>query len=146
MAYANEGLYYDGNGDSIAVNDVQGDLMDSQSHDLFAKAGWNFGDARRLQLTANRFELEGNNDYHAVNGNFTTGQPATSARGGSEGSGPRNRSTELSLDYTDRDLAGGAGAAASGRDAGRALPAVPSSGPHARLATAMRRSRGRPRD
>lgn len=106
-AYASEGLYYDGNGDSIAVNDVQGDLMDSQSHDLFAKAGWNFGDTRRLQLTANRFELEGNNDYHAVNGNFTTGQPATSARGGSEGSGPRNRSTELSLDYTDRDLAGG---------------------------------------
>lgn len=107
FAYANEGLYYDGNGDSIAVNDVQGDLMDSQSHDLFAKAGWNFGDTRRLQLTANRFELEGNNDYHAVNGNFATGQPATSARGGSEGSGPRNRSTELSLDYTDRDLAGG---------------------------------------
>ena len=107
VSYAREGLYYDGNGDPIAVNDVQGDLMDAQSYDLFAKAGWSFGGSRRLQFTANRFELEGNNDYHTVNGDFATGRPATSAPGGSEGEGPRNRSTELSLDYTDHDLAGG---------------------------------------
>ncbi|MET3931383.1 iron complex outermembrane receptor protein [Lysobacter sp. OAE881] len=106
-SFASEGLYYDGDGDSIAVNDVQGDLMDAESYNLFAKAGWNLGETRRLQLSANRYELQGNNNYHAVNGNPATGQLATSARGGSIGEGPRNRSTSLTLDYTDKALAGG---------------------------------------
>lgn len=57
-SFASEGLYYDGDGDSIAVNDVQGDLMDAESYNLFAKAGWNFGETRRLQLSANRYELQ----------------------------------------------------------------------------------------
>lgn len=106
-SYASEGLYYDGDGHSIAVNDVQGDLMDAESYNLFAKAGWNFDDERRLQVSANRYDLQGNNGYHAVNGNVATGQLATSAPGGSEGEGPRNRSTSLTLDYTDKSLAGG---------------------------------------
>ncbi|GAA5078338.1 TonB-dependent receptor [Lysobacter panacisoli] len=106
-SYASEGLYYDGDGDSIAVNDVQGDLMDSETYNLFAKAGWNIDEDRRLQASANRYELQGNNDYHAVNGNIATGQLATSAPGGSEGEGPRNRSTSFTLDYTDKALAGG---------------------------------------
>jgi len=106
-SYASEGLYYDGDGNAIAVNDVQGDLMDSRSNDLFGKVGWNLGEDQRLNLTANRYELQGNNDYHAVNGNIATGQLATSAPGGSEGEGPRNLSTSLSLDYTDKNLAGG---------------------------------------
>lgn len=107
LSYASEGLYYDGDGRAIAVNDVQGDLMDSRSHNVFAKGGWNIGEGRRLQLSANRYELQGNNDYHTVNGNIVTGQLATSAPGGSEGEGARNRSTSLTLDYTDQDLAGG---------------------------------------
>ena len=49
-------------GCAIAVNDVQGDLMDARSHNLFAKAGWNIDGNRRLQLSANRYELLGNND------------------------------------------------------------------------------------
>lgn len=106
-SYASEGLYYDGNGDAIAVNDVQGDLMDARSHNLFAKAGWNIDDRRRLQLTANRYELQGNNNYITVNGDIRTGKLATSARGSREGEGARNRSTSLVLDYTDKQLAGG---------------------------------------
>lgn len=106
-SYASEGLYYDADGNPIAVNDVQGDLMDARSHDLFTKAGWNFAEGRRLQLTANRYELQGNNDYHTVDGDIATGRLATSAPGGSEGEGPRNRTTSLVLDYTDQDLAGG---------------------------------------
>lgn len=107
LSYASEGLYYDGNGDAIAVNDIQGDLMDARSHNLFAKAGWELDDERRLQLTASRYELQGNNDYITVNGNLATGQLATSARGSREGEGARNRSTSLALDYTDKSLAGG---------------------------------------
>ncbi|HEY5782529.1 MAG TPA: TonB-dependent receptor, partial [Lysobacter sp.] len=100
-------LYYDGDGNPIAVNDVQGDLMDSRSNNLFGKVGWNLSEDQRLNFTANRYELQGNNDYHAVNGNIATGQLATSAPGGSEGEGPRNLSTSLSVDYTDKDMAGG---------------------------------------
>ena len=107
LSYASEGLYYDGNGDAIAVNDIQGDLMDARSHNLFAKAGWQLDDERRLQLTASRYELQGNNDYITVNGNLATGQLATSARGSREGDGARNRSTSLTLDYSDKALAGG---------------------------------------
>ncbi|KRB10325.1 TonB-dependent receptor [Lysobacter sp. Root690] len=106
-SYASEGLYYDGNGDAIAVNDIQGDLMDARTHNVFAKAGWNIDDRRRLQLTANRYELQGNNDYITVNGDIRTGKLATSARGSREGEGARNRSTSLVLDYTDKQLAGG---------------------------------------
>ena len=104
---ASEGLYYDGDGRAIAVNDVQGDLMDARSHNLFAKVGWNLDDQRRLQVSANLYELQGNNDYRTVPGNIATGQLATSAPGGSEGEGARNRSTSVVLDYTDHDLAGG---------------------------------------
>ena len=103
-SYASEGLYYDADGDSIAVNDVQGDIMDAESYNLFAKAGWNLDDTRRLQLSANHYDLQGNNHYHAVNGNPATGQLATSARGGSIGEGPRNRSTSLTLDTPTRRL------------------------------------------
>lgn len=106
-SYASEGLYYDGNGAPIAVNNVQGDLMDSRSHNLFAKGGWNLDEDRRLQFSANRYQLQGNNDYLTVNGNVATGLLATSVRGSQEGEGPRNRSTSATLDYTDKDLAGG---------------------------------------
>ncbi|MEI2433439.1 TonB-dependent receptor [Lysobacter yananisis] len=106
-SYASEGLFYDGNGDAIAVNDIQGDLMDARSYNLFAKAGWDIDEDKRLQLTANRYQLRGNNDYITVNGDIRTGKLATSARGSREGRGAQNRSTSVVLDYTDKSLAGG---------------------------------------
>lgn len=106
-SYASEGLYYDGDGNPLAINAVQGDLMDSRSHNLFAKAGWNLNEDRRLQLTANRYQLQGNNDYVVVNGDAINGIPATSERGNPEGEGPRNRTTSVVLDYTDKSLGGG---------------------------------------
>lgn len=107
LSHATEGLHYDGDGEALAVNGVQGDLMDSQALNLFAKLGWTLGDDRRLQLTASHYALEGNGDYVSVNGDFATGRPATSVRGERPLDPPRNRSTQVSLDYTDRDLAGG---------------------------------------
>ncbi len=106
-SYASEGLFYDGDGRAIAVNDIQGDLMDARSYNLFAKAGWDIDADKRLQLTANRYQLRGNNDYVTVNGDIRTGKLATSARGSREGRGAQNRSTSLVLDYTDKSLAGG---------------------------------------
>lgn len=107
VSYAEEGLYYDGEGDAIAVDPVQGDLMDAHSHDLFAKAGWALDDQRRLQLTANRFQLTGEGHYAAVPGDYQAGIPATAVPGDQPLAPPRNDSTSVSLDYTDRDMAGG---------------------------------------
>ena len=106
-SYASEGLYYDGDGKPLAINAVQGDLMDSRSYNLFAKGGWNIDADRRLQLTANRYQLQGNNDYVVVEGDAVSGIPASSERGDPEGEGPRNRTTSMVLDYTDKSLAGG---------------------------------------
>jgi iron complex outermembrane receptor protein len=106
-SYASEGLYYDGDGNPLAINAVQGDLMDARSYDLFAKGGWNIDADRRLQLTANRYQLQGNNDYVVVEGDAVNGIPASSERGDPEGEGPRNRTTSVVLDYTDKSLAGG---------------------------------------
>ena len=106
-SYASEGLYYDGDGKPLAINAVQGDLMDSRSYNLFAKGGWNIDADRRLQLAANRYQLQGNNDYVVVEGDAVSGIPASSERGDPEGEGPRNRTTSVVLDYTDKSLAGG---------------------------------------
>lgn len=106
-SYAVEGLHYDADGRALAVNGVQGDLMDSRAANLFAKLGWTLGDSRRLQLTANRYDLEGDGDYVSVPGIPAAGVTATSVRGDQPLDPPRNESTSLVLDYSDRDLGGG---------------------------------------
>lgn len=106
-SYGREGLYYDGDGDALAVDAVQGDLMDSQSHNVFAKGGWNISDARRLQLTVNRYRIEGDGDYLTVPGDAGAGIPATSIQGHPPMEPPHNQMTSASLDYADQALAGG---------------------------------------
>jgi iron complex outermembrane recepter protein len=100
------GIAYDGDGNTVGIDNLQGDTMDSFAYDLFAKLGKDFG-PQRLQLTANRFDLEGDGDYLNVPGDRTTGQPTTSRRGTPPGSAPRNRVTTLSLDYSHREFFGG---------------------------------------
>jgi len=106
-SFTREGLHYDAEGRALAVNGVQGDLMDSRGQNVFAKAGWNISDDRRLQLTANRYELQGDGDYESVDGDFALGIPATSVRGRQRGEPPRNLSKSLAIDYSDRELMGG---------------------------------------
>ncbi len=108
LSHATEGLHYDGDGGALAVNGLQGDLMDSRATNLFAKFGWNPDDARRLQISASRYALEGDGDYVSVDGDVASGRPATSIPGERPLAPPRNRSTQLALDYSDADLAGGA--------------------------------------
>lgn len=107
ISHASEGLYYDGNGDAIAVNDVQGDLMDAKSLGLFLKLGWQIDEGRRLQATINHYRLRGNNGYRAIDGDITTGRLATSTRGSSGGKAAQNHALSVSLDYSDNDLWGG---------------------------------------
>ncbi|WP_158601759.1 TonB-dependent receptor domain-containing protein [Solilutibacter pythonis] len=107
VSRASEGLYYDGKGQPIAVNNTQGDLMDSTSLGLFLKMGWEIDDGRRLQLNANDYRLEGRNRYVSRNGDFRRGLLATSVRGTPPGLSARNRATSIALDYSDDDVFGG---------------------------------------
>ena len=107
LSYAQEGLYYDADGNSIAPEPVQGDLMDANSRNLFAKSGWALDDQRRLQLSVNHFRLEGEGHYAVVNGDYELGLPATAVRGDQPLEPPQNEASSASLDYRDHDLAGG---------------------------------------
>jgi len=100
------GLGYDGKGRPLGIEAVQGDTMDSQGTDLFFKIGKNFGD-QRLQLTINRFRMEGDGDYKPVNADFSTGTPTSSTPGTPPGAPPRNKVETSSLEYRHNDLLGG---------------------------------------
>lgn len=105
-SYARQGMYYDANGRRIAVNNVQGDLMDAAGNNLYAKLGWNLAPGQRLQATINRYDLEGDGDYVSVPGDYRAGRPATSIKGPPLAQPPRNRSDSLNLDYSAK-IAGG---------------------------------------
>ncbi|HXE78413.1 MAG TPA: TonB-dependent receptor [Rhodanobacter sp.] len=106
-SWRKRGMYSDAKGRLIGVDGTQGDLMDSRSTDGFAKLGYTFAGERRLQLTVNRFDLQGNGDYTAVAGDMGAGIPTTSVRQPQPGETPRNRVLTSGLDYRDPQLAGG---------------------------------------
>ncbi|WP_035374794.1 TonB-dependent receptor [Pseudoduganella violaceinigra] len=100
------GLGYDGNGRPLGIESVQGDTMDAQGTDLFFKIGKNFGD-QRLQLTLNRFRMEGDGDYKPVDDDFAAGIPTSATPGTPPGAPPRNKVETSSLEYRHNDLLGG---------------------------------------
>lgn len=106
-SWRKRGMYSDAKGRLIGVDGTQGDLMDSKSTDGFAKFGYEFAGGRHLQLTVNRFDLDGNGDYTAVTGDRAANLPTTSTGGKQPGDAPRNRVLTSSLDYRDPQLAGG---------------------------------------
>lgn len=100
------GLGYDGKGRPLGIESVQGDTMDSEGTDLFFKIGKNFGE-QRLQLTVNRFRMEGDGDYKQVPANFANGTPTSSTPGTPVGAAPRNKVETSSLEYRHNELLGG---------------------------------------
>lgn len=106
-SYQVEDLYYDGNGDPIAVDPIQGDIMDSRTWNLFAKGGLDLDEHQRLEIMANYFDMDGDGDYFVVPGNAAEGVPATSEAGPGEGDPTYNEVKNLSLTYTHTDLAAG---------------------------------------
>lgn len=104
--YQTRGLFYDANGTPVGVDNTQGDIMDSQSHDLLLKLGYWVDNNQHLAFTVNRFQLEGNNDYVSVTGNAAAGIPTTSAKGTPPGAAPQNEVLTTSLAYNHGDLAG----------------------------------------
>ena len=100
------GVSYDGKGRLLGIEAVQGDTMDSEGSDLFLKAGKNFGD-QRLQLTLNRFHMEGDGDYKPVRADFASGTPTSATRGTPPGESPRNKVETANLEYRHNALFGG---------------------------------------
>ena len=107
VASQKRGAYYSGDGERIGVDGTQGEVQDSESLSFFGKGGIDFTPERRLELMAQRFELEGDGDYVQVTGSRAEGRPSTSVRGESPGVIPTNEVTTVSLTYSDADLYGG---------------------------------------
>lgn len=106
-AYESRGAFYDGEGRRIGVDSTQGETQDSKSWSLFGRIGYQLGDSARLDLIASRFELKGDGDYVAVEGDRDTGLPASAVRGDPPGVPATNRTESVALSLTDSDLGGG---------------------------------------
>lgn len=102
-AFERRGAFVDGRGDRIGVDGTQGEIQDSDSWSAFGRLGYQLGATARLELVANRFELEGNGNYVVV-----PGFPTTSRLGQTPGEPTSNRAELLSLSFAESDLAGGA--------------------------------------
>lgn len=105
--YQSRGMYVDGNGDMIGLDETQGDLADTASRDFFLKTGYAFTPDQRVQLMVNDFRLRGNGDYEAIPGDRDAGVPATARRGTPGGDPTENDVTTASLDYRHDALVGG---------------------------------------
>lgn len=99
LSFRESGIAYDANGDVIGADNTQGDTMDSQTLNGFLKAGYDFGD-QRIELMANRYDIEGNNAWISVPGDVSAGIPSGAEKGELPGEGARNKVTTLSLNYT----------------------------------------------
>jgi iron complex outermembrane receptor protein len=107
VAYETRGLYYDGAGRRVGIDNTQGDVQDSKSLSFFARLGYDLSSTARIELFATRFNLEGNGDWVQVAGNRTTGLPTSSRRGDIQGEAASNRVETVNLTLTDTDLGGG---------------------------------------
>jgi iron complex outermembrane receptor protein len=66
------------------MNSIQGETQDSTSTNFFIKAGMNFGE-QRLEFSTNNYELESNNNYVPIKGDFTNGVVGTAEKGTNAG-------------------------------------------------------------
>lgn len=106
-AYERRGVFYDAEGRRIGINLTQGETQDSRSLSLFGRFGYALSDTARIDLIASRFELNGDGDYVAVNGNRSTGLPTSAIAGTPPGVPAANRTESLALSLTDSALWGG---------------------------------------
>jgi iron complex outermembrane receptor protein len=105
--FERRGAFLDGHENRIGIDGTQGEVQDSDSWSVFGRFGYQLSGSARLEVVANRFELEGNGNYELVRGNRALGVPATSRPGTQPGDLPSNRAELLSASLVDDDLAGG---------------------------------------
>jgi iron complex outermembrane receptor protein len=101
LSLRDSGIAYDANGDVIGSDNTQGDTMDSRTLNVFLKSGYEWGEDQRLELTLNRYDIEGNNDWISVPGNVAAGIPSSAVKGHIVGDGARNKVTNVALAYAN---------------------------------------------
>jgi len=106
-AYDKRGVFYDGHGKRVGTDLTQGETQDSASWSLFGRLGYALSETARIDFIGSRFELEGDGDYVALNGNTLTNLPTTSVRGTPPGISATNRTESAALSITDTGLFGG---------------------------------------
>ena len=105
VSYRSSGVSYDANGDIVGFDNTQGDTMDSDSINAFVKTGYSWDD-QRLQLTANHYLIEGNNNWLSVDGDIEAGTPTTAIEADVPGKAPSNEVTTINLQYTNEEILG----------------------------------------
>ncbi|WP_308366197.1 MULTISPECIES: TonB-dependent receptor [unclassified Microbulbifer] len=105
VSYRESGLGYDADGEVIGFDNTQGDTMDSEALNTFIKLGHSW-DGQRLELTVNRYEIEGSTDWVSVNGDIANGVPTTAEEGNVPGDAPSNEVTTVNLQYSNEDFLG----------------------------------------
>ena len=107
VSYEERGLQYDGRERAIGVDNVQGDIADSNSRNFLGKVGWEPDGNQRVQLMVNSFRLAQQGNFDIVAGDRAAGTPAVSVPGQPEGTEPVNEVFTAALDYEHTLLAGG---------------------------------------
>jgi len=107
-AFERRGVFLDGRGRRIGYDGNQSEIQDTDSLSFFGRVGVALSDSARFEVVANRFRLEGNNNYAPVDGNRVRGIPATTRRGETPGQPSTGVAQMVSASLTDGDLAGGA--------------------------------------
>ncbi|WP_374409883.1 TonB-dependent receptor [Novosphingobium colocasiae] len=105
--FEKRGVFYDGHGGRVGTDLTQGETQDSRSWSVFGRFGYAVSDTARLDLMINRFQLKGEGDYVAIEGDHTNDVPTTSVRGTPPGVPATNRTESAALTYTDTNLWGG---------------------------------------
>lgn len=100
LSLRDSGISYDANGAVIGSDNTQGDTMDSRTLNAFLKTGYDWAD-QRIELTFNRYDIEGNNDWISVPGNVAAGIASSAIKGRIVGEGARNKVTNISLTYAN---------------------------------------------
>lgn len=107
VSFEKRGVFFDAQDRPVGINVTQGETQDSKTLNVFARIGMEVGETGRLDLMANRYELNGYGRYVPVAGNRLTGLPTSATRGNPPGKPAAGRTESVSLTYTDSDLAGG---------------------------------------
>lgn len=100
------GIFRDGDGRRVGIDNIQGEIQDSTSYDIFTKLGYWLDDNQNLEFALNRFELENDGDYVSVPGDRETGLASSSQRGTPQGDPAYNEAMTTSLSYSHGDWFG----------------------------------------
>ena len=100
LSYRDTGVAYDANGDIVGADNTQGDTMDSETLNGFVKTGYNWDD-QRLELTFNRYDIEGNNRWISVPGDVSEGIASSAVKGDINGDAASNEVTTISINYSN---------------------------------------------